>query len=410
MKTKNLFNYLLILISMCIINLNASAQVQWVLDTVISTVANSSGIAITPDNSKIVVTNKSASGAVKIISTSNYSIKSVSYAADGYPNGVDITADGKTAVVNTMHHTFAVDLSSNSLNGNFAAPCVGTTLYGVAVSGSTAYYPDLSSGCTQDGLRSTNAALPSSSLSYTQINTSGVLYGIAIKGSSAIISAFNAAPVNFDLSSSTYQSISGMSGSYGLATLHKTNEALIFDGDSIKRVSLTTNKVTKTIAYLSFNTSFQNIAITADDKYAFVIGAFEKLVISLADNSVIQTFTAGATNVACTSDGSKFYVTDSYNGTVRVYKKASNTEIENINSDVYHTTVYPNPTSGILTINSSEKINAIEIYNILGEKISGTPIPLLNNAAVDLSSQSKGIYFVKIYNGSKIRTEKIIVQ
>ncbi len=82
---------------------------------------------------------------------------------------------------------------------------------------------------------------------------------------------------------------------------HNSNVALIFDGDSLDRVSLTTDSKTKTISYLSYNTNFQNIVISKDDKYAFVAGAFEKLVISLENDSVIETFTAGGTNTATKS-------------------------------------------------------------------------------------------------------------
>jgi len=392
---KKLLNQLTTLTLLFIMHITAYAQVQGALDTVISSGAYSSGIAITPDNSKIIVTNNTTPGTIKVISTSNYAISSISYPADGYPNGVAVTPDGLTAVVNTTHQTIYIDLSTNSVSGNFAAPCVGTTLYGIAVNSNNAIYPDLSSSCTQQGLRSINATPPSSSSSFIQITTSGELFGIAITGSSAIVTAWNAAPVNVNFTTSGVQNITGMNGSYGLAILHSGNKALIFDGDSLDRVSLISNTVTKIISYLSFNTSFQNIAITADDKYAFVVGAFEKLIVSLANDSVIQTFSAGGTNVATTSDGSRFFVTDSYNGTVRVYKKIITTGMDDFKKDIFNVTVYPNPTSGKITISGSEKISAIEIYNVLGEKISHSTTQRLNNATIDLSSSLKRNLFCK---------------
>jgi DNA-binding beta-propeller fold protein YncE len=410
MKTKEILHRVTTLILLFILNISASAQSQWTFETEISTGAYSSGIAITPDNSKLVVTNNTSPGTIKVISTSNYAISAISYPADGYPNGVAITPDGLTAVVNTMHQTIYIDLSANSVSGNFVAPCAGTTLYGIAVNSNNAIYPDLSSGCTQQGLRTINATPPSSSSSFSQINTSGVLLGIAITGSSAIVTAWNAAPVHVNLTTSGVQNITGMNGSYGVAILHSGNEALINDGDSLYRVSLSNNRVTKTISYLSLNTSFQNIAITDDDKYAFVVGAFEKLIISLADNTVIQTFSAGGTNVAATSDGSRFFVTNSYNGTVRVYKKVIPTGMGDLKKAKYNVTVYPNPTYGKITISNSEKISAIEIYNVLGEKIFYSTTLQLNNATIDLSFHPKGTYFVKIYDGEQFHTEKIVIQ
>jgi DNA-binding beta-propeller fold protein YncE len=308
------------------LSFNTSAvtmQVQWALETVISTGAYSSGIAITPDNSKIIVTNNTTPGTIKVISTSNYAISSISYPANGYPNGVAVTPDGLTAVVNTSNQTIFIDLSTNSVRGNFPAPCVATSLYGIAVTpnGNNAIYPDLSSGCTQQGLRSINTTTPSGS-SFIPVSTSGVLYGIDITpdGSSAIVTTFSlGSPKKVNLLTSVVQNISGMNGSYGVAILHNGNEALI-ESDSLKRVSLTSNMVTKNISDI-YSTTFQSIAITADDKYAFVVGDFKKIVVSLTDNTVIQTFSTGGTNVATTSDGSRFFVTNSYNGTVSVYKK-----------------------------------------------------------------------------------------
>lgn len=94
----------------------------------------------------------------------------------------------------------------------------------------------------------------------------------------------------------------------------------LIQGDSLQRVSLATNAVTKTLSPI-YSTAFQGIAITADDKFAFAVGSFEKIVVSLADNKVIQTFSTGANSAATTPDGLRFYVTDGVNGTVRVYKR-----------------------------------------------------------------------------------------
>jgi hypothetical protein len=116
---------------LCMVDTTASAQAQWALDTVISTGAYSSGIAITSDGSKLVVTNNTNPGMVKVISTSNYAISNIDISSIGnYPNGVTVTPDGSTALVATTNKIAFINLSTNSIKGNFAAPCVGTTLYG----------------------------------------------------------------------------------------------------------------------------------------------------------------------------------------------------------------------------------------------------------------------------------------
>ncbi len=75
--------------------------------------------------------------------------------------------------------------------------------------------------------------------------------------------------------------------------------------------------------------------------------------------------------------------------------------------------VYPNPGSGIFIINNNVHISLIEIYSMLGDKIYSSDHFQTNTSSrfqIDLSNQPKGIYFVKIYNGDKIHTEKIVIQ
>jgi len=78
--------------------------------------------------------------------------------------------------------------------------------------------------------------------------------------------------------------------------------------------------------------------------------------------------------------------------------------------------VFPNPTFDKVTVSSLEKINTIEIYNVLGEKINTMndlkqlPIIIGTKNEIDLSGFTKGIYFIKIYTEQKIQTKKIVIQ
>jgi hypothetical protein len=71
--------------------------------------------------------------------------------------------------------------------------------------------------------------------------------------------------------------------------------------------------------------------------------------------------------------------------------------------------VYPNPTSGNITVKSNINKSSIEIYNMLGEKMYNSKI---NSEIkdIDFSNKPKGIYFIKIYAGEKIQIEKIVMQ
>ena len=70
--------------------------------------------------------------------------------------------------------------------------------------------------------------------------------------------------------------------------------------------------------------------------------------------------------------------------------------------------IYPNPSTGKFSIEFSnqQQITSVEIYNLLGESV----FQQKNTNEIDLSSAAKGIYFVKVYAGEKIYTEKIIVE
>ena len=394
----------------CMADTTAVAQTQWALDTVISAGTNPSGIAITSDGSKLVVTNNANPGAVKIISTSNYAIYTVDISSvENYPNGVTIAPNDVTALVNTTHNTIYIDLIGHSMTGHFAAPCVGTTLYGIAVTpnGQNAVLPDLSSGCTQQGVRSIDATGGSSGSSFVQVSSSGELFGIAITpdGTSAIVTTFIFdSPKKIDLSTSGIQNITGFNGSYGVATLHHSNEALI-EGDSLKRVSLTSNTATKTVSDI-YSTQLQGIAITADDNYAFVVGSFEKVIVALANNSVLQTFSSGGTSVATMPDGSRFFVTDSHNEGVWVYKKVGTTGVRDvvraIPTAIALSQNYPNPFNPSTTIRYSlpGRSNVrIVITNTLGQQVevleNGEREAGINEVTWHANVAS-GIYFYRI--------------
>ncbi|NRD24775.1 aryl-sulfate sulfotransferase [Winogradskyella litoriviva] len=64
---------------------------------------------------------------------------------------------------------------------------------------------------------------------------------------------------------------------------------------------------------------------------------------------------------------------------------------------------YPNPTKGSIAIDSNKTIDKIEAYNTLGRKIIES-----NTKAIDLSNQSNGIYFLRIYSGSNNVSKKVI--
>ncbi len=68
-------------------------------------------------------------------------------------------------------------------------------------------------------------------------------------------------------------------------------------------------------------------------------------------------------------------------------------------------TVYPNPTSGKFTVPHSSDKMVVEVYTINGQKIAQQP-----QQEVDLNGQPSGLYFVKVIDGDKIYTSKVLLK
>ncbi len=74
--------------------------------------------------------------------------------------------------------------------------------------------------------------------------------------------------------------------------------------------------------------------------------------------------------------------------------------------------IFPNPTYGKIQIQAlGLTIQGIEVYSVLGEKIYSTSdFKQQSLKEIDLSNFQKGIYFVKIYDGEKTYTKKIVLE
>ena len=384
-----------------------SAQSQWTLDTVLSAGKNTTGIAITSDGKKLVVTNNIKPAQVRIINTSNFSQDSIDVSSiENSPNGVSINPNDSIAYVATLHDIIYIDIPNHSSKGYFAAPCAGTTLYGLTVTpdGNSVVFPDLASNCIDQVIASTSTEI--------KVSTKGELFGIDMTGkTSVVVTGFNAAPEAVGLLTSSVINIAGFSYSYGVASFHKSAEALIYDGDSVCRVSMKSEKITKKICALTYNTSFHNISITSDDKYAIAVGGFDKVIIDLDSNKVIQSFSSGGVNAAFAPDGSWFYITDSYNGTVRAYKKSTTSGIAEEAKENINVSIYPNPSRDVVNISTSQAFHSasIQIFNLQGQciqmyqNINGTSFTLPRNGL------PKGMYFLKIRdNAGNSKSAKFI--
>lgn len=393
----------------------AAAQNVWTLDTVVSAGSNCFGIAVTPDGSRILVTNKDTSGTVTVLSGSDYSILARIPMYGDYPAGIAVRPNGVTAMVTCSNPNAVrvVDLRGDSVLAAFYPPCTATTLYDIAITpdGLTAVMPDLNDQCVSEGVRWFDATTKVNGSEFVSVNTAGVTYGIAVSPDTftVLVTTFSSSSVikRIDLSTSSVQNVYGIGPSYGVAITHNGDRAVV-TSDSVKIVSISTNTVTAAIPFES-NMAFKNVAITPDDKYAFVVGNFEVAVISLEGDSVLQTFSASGQNVAISPDGVHAYVTDSYNGEVRVYTNSGTTGIgENpfgpaIPGEFSLLQNYPNPFNPTTTIGFS-LTNAgrvsLKVYDVLGREVrtllDGTKGPGEYHVTFNAAGLPSGVYLYRL--------------
>lgn len=74
--------------------------------------------------------------------------------------------------------------------------------------------------------------------------------------------------------------------------------------------------------------------------------------------------------------------------------------------DTKKTEVYPNPTNGMVYIQSTSSIDKIEVYDALGKLVASK---LLTNQ-INFESMSTGIYIMKIYSNKNIINKRVIKQ
>jgi hypothetical protein len=166
----------------------------------------------------------------------------------------------------------------------------------------------------------------------------------------------------------------------------------------------------------------QGIAITADDRYAFVVGSFEKVVVDLASNTVIETFSAGGTAVTALADGSRFFVTDSYNGTTRVYKKSNATGVSDsreagqVPSEVTLFQNYPNPFNPTTSIRYGLPHRAhvlLTVYNALGQRVAALVNDDIEAGYHEVRFHAPGlassVYYYRIQAGTFTETRRLVL-
>jgi hypothetical protein len=84
---------------------------------------------------------------------------------------------------------------------------------------------------------------------------------------------------------------------------------------------------------------------------------------------------------------------------------SGNIRLKDITQNVDTLSVYPNPTTGLVTVEYSEGINEISLYDLAGRKVLQAKTDDSGKTEIDLSNYSEGVYFLCTDKG---QTQKII--
>lgn len=77
------------------------------------------------------------------------------------------------------------------------------------------------------------------------------------------------------------------------------------------------------------------------------------------------------------------------------------------NNSLSDFTVYPNPTTDFVNINSANTIDSYRIHDLTGRVVKSSS-PYSNNFKIDVTSLNKGVYLVKLNSGDKTGSIKLI--
>lgn len=98
-----------------------------------------------------------------------------------------------------------------------------------------------------------------------------------------------------------------------------------------------------------------------------------------------------------TIDGHKYvairFIPNSAHRSITIDNVEWNTSLNTVEIDQNHVKLYPNPTQGIVNINTDLDLEKVEVYNTLGQNVFFGKV--INNT-IDLSTQPKGVYIVRL--------------
>ena len=361
-------------------------------------------ISVSPDGSKVYVTNGGECGGVYVINAATNTVID-SIVVGCCPQGVFVSPNGKIYVANEAETT--VSVINSATNTVMSTITVGITPYGVSMS--------------PDG-------------SKVYVTNSGYEYEYA-----GTVSVINSAT-----DSVTGTITLGYGGPEGI-TVSSDGSKIYVTNNNANTISVINSATDSVIATIPVGDAPRGICVTPDGKKAYVTNynANTVSVINTATDSVTATIAVGyyPAGISAFPDGSKVYVANYGSNTLSVINTATDSVIATIAVggspfafgnfiSIYPLTgiapqsivqsgieVFPNPTSGKFQVSSPKsQIQSVEVYNIIGEEVFATTnnkLPASRQGGqttneIDISSFPAGVYVVEVKTEKGVEVKKFV--
>jgi len=170
-------------------------------------------------------------------------------------------------------------------------------------------------------------------------------------------------------------------------------------------------------------------AFKSDSNHFICAGVIDSTFLNLSDTSEVTTYSWSPTNglanptspqtwakptITTTYTLSQYTPCDTSNIQVTVYVGPnacdSIVSVETLNFPLSNFKLYPNPNKGEFSVVSELYNNAVlEIFNTLGELVYQIKLTK-RTSNINISNQTKGLYFIKIKSNNKVLWQQIIKQ
>lgn len=108
-----------------------------------------------------------------------------------------------------------------------------------------------------------------------------------------------------------------------------------------------------------------------------------------------------------TANSKVYYIATDGNGVFDLWRLDDPSNVSEVAALANDISIYPNPTTGLVTIQTNGKILQAEVYNAMGQLLLATQV---NNATINLQNYPDGIYYIRLKDEEKaVSTQRIVL-